>query len=261
MGARAVRPLEGVQRQMTAAAACACEPGKKCRGCQLRELQRANASSPAVAAKRSATMRQLYQDPNYRSAHRAAVRRGIRAALQDPAKLERRRANGRRDMRPPPAGHPARIAAGRSRSATLLAWCPEAWRDCYRRLMKRKGAAEARPIVEEAIALDRAEFLRTGRWQTAERIAELVSTDRLPWCRLDLRPQYRQLSKTLGAAEARRIIEEEMEKRPMKAATAPAERPDYVPAVCGLCDRLRTDPATRACVRIGCPLQPDRNWK
>lgn len=38
-------------------------------------------------------------------------------------------------------------------------------------------------------------------------------------------------------------------------ATKPKPEPDYVPAVCGLCDKTRLDPTVRSCTRIGCPLQ------
>jgi hypothetical protein len=93
----------------------------------------------------------------------------------------------------------ARAENGRKRSDTVLAWCPPEWRAKYRDLKKRgRRAADARAIVEGLIA---------GR---PEPMLYAQQKGKLAWLPPARRDEYDRLVKSMGAAEARRIIEADL---------------------------------------------------
>lgn len=122
-----------------------------CRSCRLK----ANNADPAFHARRVAGIRKRYEDP----AARAKAAREIHArhlnARKRPevsARLEINLAKARARLNDPDARAnflASRPAAGRKRSATLIAWCPEEYRGEYRRLVrsKRMHAKDAKALI------------------------------------------------------------------------------------------------------------------
>lgn len=125
--------------------------------------------SPQRRANASAAMKAHLADPHVRANHIRRAAEGLRRRLAtDPEFAEQRRERGRivglSKLGVTPAGSPSRIAAGKTSSATKLAWCPPEYRDEYKRLIKRQNmkAAEARPIIEDMIAVDARRYAATG---------------------------------------------------------------------------------------------------
>lgn len=83
------------------------------------------------------------------------------AARRNAALRDRLWEKGHAELRRP--GSTAMQRAGRTRSATLLAWCPPHLRDEYRFLTKEKRVpiAEARRMIEEQNAADMARWRRS----------------------------------------------------------------------------------------------------
>lgn len=133
----------------------------RCRQCSLAHI---NASSEIRARQRSAVRAYALQ-PEVRRA--CAARLAAHAANMSDEERIRRREQGQhiaatvlqtdrvRALSNSPA---AKAKAGAARTNTVLAWCPPAYRDQYRTLTvsQRLPAAEARRLIEEQIATDRA---------------------------------------------------------------------------------------------------------
>ncbi len=169
-----------------------------CRSCSVK---RSNAD-PVICARRRAGIAAKFDDPAYRAAHVARCIENSRSVSGEA--LERRREHGRKMssvLRTNAASFSKEMRAenGRKRSETVLAWCPPEWREKYRDLKKRgRTAAEARSLVLRLAA------------GAAEPTKYAQQKAKLAWCppaRLD---EYRRAAKSMGAAEARRIIEADM---------------------------------------------------
>lgn len=128
--------------------------GTRCKSCATRAIMR----DPATRAKVSAAMRRKWADPEQRAA-RVAIMTEVN---RRPEMIAQRRALGKalnnitRFARPLPAGHPARVQAGRTLTERRLAWCPPGYRPDYARLKEIDGfrAKDARAIIEGQIAAD-----------------------------------------------------------------------------------------------------------
>lgn len=128
--------------------------GTRCKACTAR----ANSRAATSRAKRGATMRAIWADPD----SRAARVETMTIANREPGKVANLREVGKRlnnvarFAHPLPAGHPARVAAGRTRTEQRLGWCPPSYRDDYRALVDKRGftAAEARGVIESQIGAD-----------------------------------------------------------------------------------------------------------
>lgn len=125
--------------------------------------------SPQRRANASAAMKAHLSDPHVRANHIRRATEGLRRRLAtDPDFVEQRREQGRAvglsKLGVTPAGSASRIAAGKSSSATKLAWCPPEYRDEYKRLVKRQNipAAQARPMIEDMVAADARRYAATG---------------------------------------------------------------------------------------------------
>lgn len=140
--------------------------GTRCKLCCARALGK----SEDRREKCRAAMKRLFARPGYYENHCDRTARGIRAALQCPDRMADLRERGRRcgklrlgQTRHGP-GSPSRVAAGRRRSETVLAWCPMEYRDDYRRLKEVDliSAPEARRMIEAQIARDLERYAATG---------------------------------------------------------------------------------------------------
>lgn len=197
----------------------------RCRPCLAKHLN----SDPDVARRRREGIARRMADPEHRAAHLARVAE-LNRNLPEHVRESRRRhgklkaaklAEVARNM-----SAESRAKAGRSRSDTVLAWCPPEWRDRYRDLKKRgRRASEAKHIILDLIAG------KPAPTPYAQQKAKLA------WCPPSRRDEYRRLCKSLGAAEARRIVEASMTSfdRQMARVAAGARivvkpvirRPDY----------------------------------
>lgn len=134
---------------------------KRCRSCAAKWMN----SDPATHARRLQGIRAHYDDPDNRAKARKKVQDLTKRVMADPEMVERKREHGRRiyrdvlsrpDVRAKNLSPEVRAQAGRSRSDTVLAWCPPEYRDLYRELWRSRNAsgAEARRMIEEMIARD-----------------------------------------------------------------------------------------------------------
>lgn len=215
---------------VTAARTCSCgtalgprNTSGVCRPCVARRLN----SDSEITARRLAGIRASAADPEVRAAKRERMKRVV--ANLTPEQIERRRQHGKRQVRDVLSrpevkalsrSPEVRAKAGRARSATVLAWCPEEWRDTYREL-KRKGRTAA---VAKALVLD----LIAG----GQVILYAQQKAKLAWCPADRLDEYRRLQKSYSAAEARRMIEEDI-------ATAEKRRRDAMTPLDHQLERLR----------------------
>lgn len=169
-----------------------------CRGC----VSRRNATDPAFQAARLAGIRRKLSDPVYRAEHIArCIANGTNISDEvRRARSERGKANVAHLRAANAAISPeTRKANGRTRSDTVLAWCPPEWRDKYRDL-KSKGR---RAPVAKRIILD----LIAGR---PEPVMYAQQKAKLAWCPPARRAEYKRARSYYGAAEARRMIEADM---------------------------------------------------
>jgi hypothetical protein len=138
-------------------------------------------ADPAIAARQLAGIRRHFEDPANRAVNAARLRQHI-ATMSD-AERERRREHGRRLAREvlmtpehqAKCNSPeAKRKAGRSRTNTVLAWCPEAYRPEYRRLVLSNlvRAPEAKRIILDQVARD--ETRRVAAMTPHERQLERV---------------------------------------------------------------------------------------
>jgi hypothetical protein len=173
-----------------------------CRSC----VAKRNNADPAIIARRAAAISARFADPAVREAASQRMRKVI-AGLA-PSEIERRREHGRRQVRnflsrpevvAKTLAPEVRARAGRSRSATVLAWCPPEWRDTYRGLTRKGRPAR----VAKAMVLD---MIAGG---TVVLYAEQKA--KLAWCPDNRRKQYNRLRNRHGAAEARRLVGAEMQ--------------------------------------------------
>lgn len=132
-----------------------------CRACAARVTAR----SPEKRAKCSATMLARNADPEFRAARAIAVREGIHRSMQDPEKMARRIANGKRlaaSSYHSTQSPEARARAAATREERRMAWCPPAYRALYREVRKATGvtAADAKAAVLDQIEVDRRKVAR-----------------------------------------------------------------------------------------------------
>lgn len=195
-----------------------------CRSCVAKRLN----ADPAVAELRRAGIARKMAEPEHRAA--CIARLVERNSNLTEAERERRREHGRK-MAPiitaaaRSMSAEIRAANGRKRSATALAWCPPEWRAHYLDLTKRgRRAPEAKRIVLGMIAG------RPAPMPYAQQKAKLA------WCPEVRRDEYRKLQKSLGSAEARRIIEADMspfERQLAKVASGAGLVPAFKPTTTG----------------------------
>lgn len=174
----------------------------RCRSCARRVLN----TDPEIKARRHAALVALAADEQVRAKRRASMAAYMQNMPE--AERERRREWGKRliatvlhtpEVRARTNSPEARRVAGAKRSATVLAWCPPEWRAKYKDLTsKGKRAGEAKRIVLDLIA---------GK---PEPIKYRQQKMKLAWCPDQRLEEYRKLQKAVGAAEARRMIEEDM---------------------------------------------------
>lgn len=153
-----------------------------CRPCALKR----NMANPEFNEKRLAAIRARYKDPAAR--HKAATEINERhmRARQDPEKAERLRkgikaARARLNEPEVRAAYLAsRAEAGRKHSETRMAWCPPEYRETYFHLTmsKRVRAPEARQMIKDMIAADRAKMTPFERQMEAIAKGAGISTKR-----------------------------------------------------------------------------------
>lgn len=149
--------------------------GTRCKQCNARNMAR----SPDKREKCRIAMKRRFDEPGYKQQHVARCTAGTREALKRPEFLAMRQEQGRRvglsrtGQSANKAGHPSRIAAGKKRSETVMAWCPLEYRAEYRRLIRTKliRAPEARRMVEDMIQHDLDRYAATGVLPQAQRLA------------------------------------------------------------------------------------------
>ena len=131
----------------------------RCRSCAAR----ANMANPQHREKLTSALRVVKASPEHR-AIAAAASRGFHERLKDDPKFQAtQRANGLRlraqydaSAAAQAANLASRARAGQVHSARILKWCPAERRPHYRAIRKFVGAAEARRLIEEEIARDKA---------------------------------------------------------------------------------------------------------
>jgi hypothetical protein len=132
----------------------------RCRVCSLA----ATNADPELKARQLAAVREYSNRPEVRAASRERLAK-YRENMPE-ADREKRRQRGYEqaatvllsaEIRARSNSPEAKAKAGARRTETVLAWCPPPYRDLYRTLKKsqRYLAAEARALVEEAIAADK----------------------------------------------------------------------------------------------------------
>jgi hypothetical protein len=108
-------------------------------------------------------MKARFEDPEYRKAHIERATAGTRRAMKEnPAFAEMRRELGKAcglkglGFNRHGPGTPERVAAGKNRSNTVLAWCPPEYRDEYMVFVRSKlmRAPEAQRLICLQIAAD-----------------------------------------------------------------------------------------------------------
>jgi hypothetical protein len=170
--------------------------------------------SPVKLAAQSATWERRMADPDLAAQARKSLARNAAKGLTDPETMERRRQLGRdqwRKMWTPEAREHwlATNAQMRRRlSDTKLAWCPQDYRDEYRRLRdqrigngRKRGSKAARALIEQRIADDRA--IKSGALTDAAHwLNRLAPVSRLD----DGRYRYGQAILTPGELIARARI-------------------------------------------------------
>lgn len=169
-----------------------------CRSC----VARRNATDPAMADRMKAGLRARLADPLYRAEHVARCVENGRNVSDEVREKRRQHGRSMRDtLRQNSLSMTAeqRAENGRKRTETVLAWCPPEWRAKYKDLTKRgRRAAEAKRIVLDLIA---------GKPEPQPYAQQRSKLAWVPPGRLD---EYRKLQSTVGAAEARRILEADM---------------------------------------------------
>jgi hypothetical protein len=119
-------------------------------------------ADPELMERKRANLRANFADPSFVAQHTTRLREGVARASKNPAFIENRREHGRAQYRnvlsrPDVKArlHSPETCArrGRSRTDTVLGWCPEHLRAEYRKLIKIKqlSAAEARRVIEALI--------------------------------------------------------------------------------------------------------------
>lgn len=185
---------------MTCCRQCPNELGEKNRSglCRRCVTARSNAD-PVTIAKRAAAIKARFANPAYREAQAERMRR-YNADLPDAVRASRRK-HGKANVDKLAEASRAmskelRAENGRKRSATVLAWCPEEWRQTYRAIKTRgRSAPAAKKIVLDLIA-GRPAPTKWARQRSVE-----------TWCPPRLRGEYQRLRAKIGAAAARAAIE------------------------------------------------------
>lgn len=133
----------------------------RCRRCALAVTQ----STQQWRDRQRAGAKARLKDPTFRAAQVRRLRAANDRAWNDPDKrasmLAMLAANRARSFTPEARANwlAGRPEAARKRSETVMGWCPPEYREQYRELRykgKRLKAAEARRVIEEKIAADRA---------------------------------------------------------------------------------------------------------
>lgn len=151
----------------------------RCRPCSFR----ASLANPVVAAKRLERVALAARNPEVRKRMSEGVSRYRQARMaSDPRFAEQCRERGRELARSRagnaacPPGSEARLRAGAKIRAKRLCWCPLDRQDEYIALMRTIGASEARRIILDDIAAQRARLTPFERQMEAlKRGADLVN--------------------------------------------------------------------------------------
>lgn len=109
-----------------------------------------------IRAKKAEIMRAKWADPACRAARSAKISKSVRA---NPEAMEKRRENGRKvGKHNLPRDAASRAKAVKAWLNNYYSWCPEQYRQHYRKLIANNGfsAAEAREIIEKDIHRDEA---------------------------------------------------------------------------------------------------------
>lgn len=188
-----------------------------CRPCTAKRIN----SDPAIALKRVAAIRERTADPAVRAQMGERMRQVVKNMT--PEQRERRREHGRNqvrkflsrpDVKARTQSPEVRARAGKSRSETEMAWCPPHLRETYRELTRKgRRAPEAKALIAD---------IMNGK----SVLLYAEHRAKLDWCPEDRRDEYRKWQKAFGAAEARRMMEEDIataEKR-RRAAMTPLEK-------------------------------------
>lgn len=196
-------PVKRIQSSMRTCLDCPTEitarnKSGRCRPCSTKR----NNTDPEIVARRNDAIRRRFADPAIRAEHARRVAEWNRN-LPDSVR-QSRRAHGLKKAAKLKAAAAAitaetRAENGRKRSDTTLAWCPPEWRDRYREIKIRgKRAAEAKRIVLDLIA-GKPEPTKYARQKAV-----------LAWCPVERRAEYERFRHACGAAEAKRMVLEEM---------------------------------------------------
>lgn len=186
----------------------------RCRPCSTLR----NNTDPVLVDRRNEAIRRRFDDPEIRAAHCKRMsdwNRNLPESVR-----ESRRQHGRNKVAKLLAAAMAitpetRAENGRKRTDTVLAWCPEEWRDHYRAIkIKGKRAADAKRIILDLIA-GKPEPLKYAKQREV-----------LAWCPDDRRAEYELFRKSCGAAEAKRMVLEDLAAAETKrvAALTPLQR-------------------------------------
>jgi hypothetical protein len=131
----------------------------RCRPCALAVTN----ADPELKERQRAAVRKYANQPEVRAASRERLAK-YRENMPESDREKRRQIGHSRvallmspEVRARSNSPEAKAKAGARRTETVLAWCPPAYRDMYRALKKSQRclAAEARALVEEAIAADK----------------------------------------------------------------------------------------------------------
>lgn len=149
--------------------ACAVKnPGKFCSSCRMKALR----ADPEMEAKRVATFRARFADPDFKAKHCAASAERLAKWRETDEGAAFVKANGKANLveANSPENTQKRIRAIR---AALMGWCPEDRWDEYRKMARSMPAPEARRIIEADIAAkERARFKALSPFERdMERIA------------------------------------------------------------------------------------------
>lgn len=149
---------------------------KMCRACQLEWLK----NDPEIAARRKAGIKRYMSDPANLEAVKQRFAEVVARDNADPERQKWRKEHGKRqyrdylsrpDVLAKTLSPEVRAKAGRSRTETVLAWCPPEYRQTYHDLVHKKlmKAAEAREAIEVMIRADARRKIRAIEREQHER--------------------------------------------------------------------------------------------
>jgi len=145
----------------------------RCRRCAVNHSN----ADPAIRARKAEANRRKSQDPAFVQRAVRHLQAGQKAARSDPERAAKLVAKVQANLalawsvEARRKWYAGRKEAARRRTETMLGWCPPRWRDEYRRLRNcwGRGAAEARRMIEEKMAIERANMTPFERQMEALR--------------------------------------------------------------------------------------------